>query len=298
MKSESFPVCRFMAPLLSVALVFALASCVVVPTSTEGGFDKKKELINSLNGADITDVRLQLGPPTNSFELPDVTYLFYLKHGQQQWISLAHPIAVIWHQLPVQQGSATLAQCLLIESRDEKVVHAEIRSRSNSLDRALRVPGRYNPIGCPSLFWNDEELQRIEASARKYRPELLTTRANQGDIDAAISLANEFAELRFLREFAVAGDLDAATALARSFSEKKPLYDLAKQGNLNAAIRVARLFDDQGPLKTLVDSGNRDAETALQNFLRCQIHHQADRTVNSQAAEKIVNVCGDDNFSL
>lgn len=170
MGSEGFSLRQLVASLLGLPIVLAITGCVAIPTSTEGGFDKKEELIKALIGTSIADVRSQLGEPLNTYELPDVTYLLYERRGEQGWFSLAHPLAMIWYQFPVGWGTTNLVQCLLIESRDDKVVHAEIKSDSDLTGAALHL----TPINksCPSLFWEKKELQRITAAQRFFCPKI------------------------------------------------------------------------------------------------------------------------------
>lgn len=196
--------------LLAFLSVFAISGCVVIPTSTEGGFDKKQELIQALIGTSITDVRSQLGEPGNTYELPDATYHLYRRDGDQKWFSLAHPLAMIWYQFPVQWGSTKLIQCLLIESKDDRVVHAEIKSFSDLTGAAMHMTPTHR--SCAKVFWDAREIERIEAAVKTHEKKLLKEAAERGNVESAIKLAEDYGEREPLNKLADRGNRQAITA--------------------------------------------------------------------------------------
>lgn len=284
------------ASILTLLLVLVCAGCVVIPTSRTKLFEEQEALIESLAGTPVNEVRAQLGKPDRVFELPEVTYIFYRRDGEEKWLFLAHPVVLAGLYLPVNWGAAKRTQCLLIESRNDTVVSAKVKSRSDSFDQAMNpeyVPAARMP-DCPTFFWNKKERRRIEAAARRYRPIILIQRARQGNVEAAVDLALEFKHSQYLRQLAEDGDPEAAGLLADQFGETGPLYYLALQGNVEAAVELAKNYGDPSVLKALKQRGNEQAADEYLGIACKRVYYRTDSGTEPRISDAYVHLCDDD----
>ncbi len=318
--NTAFPWARqFCSSVTALIVISTLAGCVVLPSTAEGPWkdEAKKELKDkSMEGAKTT-----LGEPTQSIELPEVTYHFYMGQGTQKYLILAHPLLTALSLyggeviLPVHPKEENISQCLMLEVRDEKIVRAEIKSSGTVYDFKAHNT-------CPPLFWDMEEYRQIAAQADQFEQAKLAQRAESGDQNAALAVARKYRELKFLkiiaeggdretvfllaREFndtellyriAKAGDVEAATNLAQVHQDKKPLYMLAYTGSVEAAASLAEIFGEHELLKSLADGGNPDAAAAYRRISCNKVFYLAQADARPERSDRYVVVCKGDRLS-
>lgn len=255
---------RFVAFALTLIVVSAQAGCVVIPTSTSGTFEEQTVVTDGLVGMSVEEIRSQLGSPSHSFDAPGASYLVYRRDAEEKWLSLAHPVAMLWFQLPVQWGSARLIQCLMMEIREDEVIRADIKSIGHKLESAMHMPETHHKRDiCLSLFWDENEFKLIESLARHYRRDRLIAQAETPSLQMAIDLATEFQETSYLRDFAMAGNDEAAEMMGFRFQDLEPLKKLAAEGNRRSIFYLAHRFRELAPLRELALAGDFEASATL-----------------------------------
>jgi len=187
----------------------------------------------------------RLGKPTWRYRNDDMDHMLYERTGN------AYEWPIIWAPWPVPMPMIvdvdyrSTRWCLLLTfDRDGKM------KERNLVSEVAEYSGR--SYQCFALLQAQDDLSQ-----------LLESRADNGDVQAAIDLTETFNDPGALRRLAWKGDATAAFELARRFDDRGPLRKLAEK-SVTAAAELARWFDEPGPLEEFARSGRGDPEEQYQ----------------------------------
>jgi hypothetical protein len=184
-------------------------------------------------------------------------------------------------------GMSKVFVCHVIELDNDRIVQDYDVMVRHPRGEIGRDSSEYTvgPIAdCLEAVWEPHERKKVLTKTA-----LLKMQAEEGDRTAALILASEFDDLRYLKALAKKGDREAIFYLARKYDvttdlkvladqgdieaarelvkltgeSTKALQRLAESGDLAAATLLARYGNELGPLRSLAESGNREAEYAL-----------------------------------
>ncbi len=197
----------------SLVLMTALCGCVGMPTSKRSQGIISEATLDDLVGLTREKVISDFGPPQMEVSEAGNTYLLY--QGTWEWNDGILLPASWYLFVPFVIAGTSGA----LEDMRRGVVCYRIRINEQNVVTRVEEK-RSDSTACVQEFWKEEELTRLRQN--------LQDRAEEGDLEAAKSLASVFSDKEQLVSMAEY-NVDAAVYLALEFNNWKPLRILAQK---------------------------------------------------------------------